>query len=65
MPLWLLGFMFGLGDSRHGFLSQVGVRVTSFWLSMRYSATTATSWCAISESGMRLAAKGWYASTGF
>jgi hypothetical protein len=35
LPLWLLGFMFRGGGSRHGFLSQVGVRVTSFWLSMR------------------------------
>ena len=35
LPLWLLGFMFRGGGSRPGFLSQVGVRVTSFWLSMR------------------------------
>jgi hypothetical protein len=33
--LWLFGFMFPRGGSRPGFLSQVGVRVTSFWLSMR------------------------------
>jgi hypothetical protein len=35
LPLWLLGFMFRGGGPRTGFLSQVGVRVTSFWLSMR------------------------------
>src|ERR1035437_10924915 len=35
LPLWLLGFMFRGRGSRPGFLSQVGVRVTSFWLSMR------------------------------
>ena len=35
LPLWLLGFMFRAGGSRPGFLSQVGVRVTSFWLSIR------------------------------
>jgi len=35
LPLWLLGLMFGGGNTRHGFLSQVGVRVTSFWVSMR------------------------------
>lgn len=35
VPLWLLGLMFGGRGSRYGFLSQVGVRVTSFWVSMR------------------------------
>jgi hypothetical protein len=35
LPLWLLGSMSCGGGSRPGFLSQIAVRVTSFWLSMR------------------------------